>query len=162
MKREEKICRWMVFAVLMLTLVGCEQRVGEGEPAKSNAPYGYYYLGEEEVAVRSCTTAEGVQFLLKISPLEDVMTATTYAIVGVHNDLLGKELNVEYKYHNDDYIFVYEDPVCYYSHLRPLQSGTIYLSRSASGTIGVKVDVVLYDGTPFRYAAEGLTVPENE
>lgn len=152
----------MVFAALMLALAGCEQGAGEGEPSKADAPYGYYYLGDEEVAVRSCTTAEGVQFLLKISPLEDVLSATTYAVVGVHTSLLGERLDVERHYHNDDYLFVYEDPVSYYSHIRPLQSGTIYLNRSASGTIGVEVDVVLYDGTPFRYAAEGLTVPDNE
>lgn len=162
MKRTVKIYNLLLLTVLSLALAGCRQVAGEDKPSKANAPYGYYTIGAEEVAVASCATAEGVQFLLKISPLEDVMTATTYAVVGVHTSLLGERLNVERHYHNDDYLFVYEDPVSYYSHLRPLQSGTIYLSRSASGTIGVEVDVALYDGTPFRYAAEGLTVPDNE
>ncbi len=152
----------MVFAVLMLTLAGCEQGVEGGEPSKTDTPYGFYYLGDEEVAVRSCTTAEGVQFLLKISPLEDVLSATTYAVVGVHNDLLGKELDVEYKYHNDDYIFVYEDPVSYYSHQRPLQSGKIMLRHNGAGVVDVEVDVRLYDGTPFRYSAINLKVAGNQ
>ena len=162
MKRKVKIYNLLLITALVLTLVGCRQETGEDNPSKADTPYGYYTIGAEEVAVASCTIAEGVQFLLKISPLEDVLSATTYAVVGVHTSLLGERLDVERHYHNDDYLFVYEDPVSYYSHLRPLQSGTIYLSRSASGTIGVEVDVVLYDGTPFRYAAEGVTVPDNE
>lgn len=162
MKKVEKTYRWMVFAALMLALAGCEQGAGEGEPSKADAPYGYYYLGDEEVAVRSCTTAEGVQFLLKISPLEDVLSATTYAVVGVHNDLLGKELDVEYKYHNDDYLFVYEDPVSYYSHQRPLQSGKIMLRHNGAGVVDVEVDVRLYDGTPFRYSATNLKLTDNQ
>ncbi len=144
-----------MLTALIFALVGCES--GEVEDVK-RSPYGSYTIGEEEVAVASCTTVEGVQFLLKISPLEDILTATTYVVVGVHNELMNKELDVEYKYHNDDYIFVYEDPVCYYSHLRPLQSGTIWMSRSASGLLSVDVNVVLYDGTPFRYVADNLQV----
>lgn len=155
-----KIYNFLLLAMLSLAFVGCESGNEQGEDNTPTTPYGYYTIGEEEIAVRSITTAEGPQFLLKISPLDDALTATTYAVIGIHTELLGEEIDVERRFHNDDYLFVYEDPVSYYSHLRPLQSGTILLSRSASGKVSVEVDVRLYDGTPFRYAADGLNIME--
>lgn len=147
----------MALAVIAIMTMGCEPNVEE-EDRVAEAVYGYYYLGEEKIAVMSATTAEGQQFLLKISPLDDILSATTYAVVGVHPDLLGQKIDVEHKFHNDDYIFVYEDPASYYSHYRPLQSGEILLKRSTSGVVDVEVDVVLYDGTPFRYKESGIRI----
>lgn len=147
----------MALAVIAIMTMGCEPNVEE-EDRVVEAVYGYYYLGEEKIAVMSATTAEGQQFLLKISPLDDILSATTYAVVGVHSDLLGQKIDVEHKFHNDDYIFVYEDPASYYSHYRPLQSGEILLKRSTSGEVDVEVDVVLYDGTPFRYKESGIRI----
>lgn len=158
MRRVVDICRLMALAVVALVAVGCES-VGDevgSEGDNTQALYGYYYLGEERVAVRSFTTAESGQFLLKISPLDDILSATTYAVVGVNTALLGQRIDVKHKFHNDDYIFVYEDPVSYFSPYRPLQSGEILLKCSSSGVVDVEVDVVLYDGTPFRYKESGL------
>lgn len=155
----KRIYNILMLTALMFAFVGCEQGGTDGGD-ENLAPYGYYTIGEQEVAVKSCVTTEGSQLLLKISPLDNIMEATTYAVVGVHTSLLGERLDVERRFHNDDYLFVYEDPVSYYSHLRPLQSGTILMKRSTSGNISVEVDVKLYDGTPFRYAVEGLKVVE--
>lgn len=127
------------------------------EPSQPEALYGYFTFGEESVPVNTYTTAEEGLFLLKISPLEDILSATTYAIIGLHSELLGKEIDVTTKYHNFDYMFVYEDPTRYFSPLRPLRSGTIMLNRNSSGMVRAKVDVVLCDGTPFRY--EQMLVP---
>lgn len=149
----------LLLATCIFALVGCEQ--SESSDEGRTPLYGYYYLGEESVEVKSIMTADGDQFLLKISPLEDALSATTYAIIGVNTNLLGKTLDVEYRFHNDDYIFVYEDPVRYFSHLRPLQSGEITINRSDAGIVDIAVDVRLYDGTPFRYSAEGLCVTPN-
>ena len=149
--------RLLISTLLLAAVVGCESGV-EGAD-NSQAKWGYYYFGDEKVPVESYTTADGVQFMLKITPsTDDIMSVKTYAIIGVHTALLGERLDVERRFHNDDYIFVYEDPVCYYSNYRPLQSGTIMMSRSADGKmVDVEADVILYDGTPFRYSAKGLT-----
>lgn len=142
----------IVLGLSLLALVGCEQTPAEETPTPVIEPtYGYYYFGEEEVPVSSFVTAEDMTFMLKISPLEDVVKATTYAIVGVRTELLGEELNVENEYHNDDYVFIYEDPIYYFAARRPLRSGKILLDRNSAGVVRVDVDVVLYDGTPFRY-----------
>lgn len=122
-------------------------------------PYGYYTFGDEEIPVHSFLTAEEGHLLLKLSPLKEPLSATTYAIVGVHTALLGEEIDVTRKFHNDDYIFIYEDPVRYFSAIRPLTSGTIFLDRNAAGVVRVKVDVELFDGTRFSYENTSL-IPE--
>ena len=156
----KKIVNSLLLIVLPLIMGGCEvEPTNEGGGAQ--AQYGEYVFGEERVAVRSYITVEDTQLLLKISPLSDALTATTYAIIGVHTNLLGKELDVEYRFHNDDYIFVYEDPMYYYSTYRPLKSGGIMMQRNRAGKLDVEVDVVLYDGTPFRYSAKGLSIIPN-
>lgn len=120
------------------------------------APYGYFHLGDEKIPVVSFVTASEWQYVLKISPLEDILTATTYAAVGVRSEFLGQEIDVETKFHNDDYIFVYEDPTRYYAPFRKLQSGTIFIDELKSGEVSVKVDVILYDGTHFKYENSSL------
>lgn len=144
---------YIVIAALALA-VSCgreEDTVGD-----ATLPYGSYWFAGQQVPVASVLLSEGPQLLLKVSPLEDCLSATTYAVIGVHTALLGTKVDVEYKFHNDDYIFVYEDPERYFSHLRPLKSGHIYLNRTAAGLVEVDVDVVLYDGTPFRYSHSSL------
>lgn len=164
MKKINTLWHLALTTTLLFCLVGCEidnEGVGENNNGTNTPQYGYYYFGDQEIPVASCVTAEGPQFLLKISPLEEVLTATTYAVIGVHTELLGKEVDVELRFHNDDYIFIYEDPVCYYSHYRPLKSGTIILKRNGTESVDVEVDVLLFDGTPFRYSATGLRATSN-
>lgn len=159
------ICKRLHLLTLLIAglLVGCEEPTPDPieptTPPQAEALYGYYTFGQESVPVNSYTTVEDGLFLLKISPLEDILSATTYAIIGLHSELLGKEIDVTTKHHNYDYMFVYEDPMRYFSPQRPLQSGTIMLNRNSSGMVRVNVDVVLYDGTPFRY--EQMIVPSS-
>jgi hypothetical protein len=90
-----------------------------------------------------------------LSPLTDSSNLTTNAIIGLRTELLDEERDVERLYCIDDYVVVYEDPQCYYASFRRLQSGTIFMSKSETG-ISVKVDVVLFDGTPLRYKNENI------
>lgn len=152
-----KISRLLALSLLIFGAVSCgeptaEQPIVEPEPA----PYGYFYLGDEEIPVNAFSTVEDGLFLLKLSPLEDILTATTYVIVGVRSYFMGEEIDVETKWHNDDYVVVYEDPTRYYSPQRPLQSGTILLDRNVSGVVRAKIDVVLTDGTRLTYENQGL------
>ncbi|MBO5805406.1 MAG: hypothetical protein J6R10_00925 [Tidjanibacter sp.] len=139
--------------------VGCDRPDVPVEPSdKPQALYGYISLGDEQIPVESFTTTSDEEYLmLKLSPLEDVLTATTYAVVAVRTSLLGSTIDVQTKYHNDDYIFVYEDPLYYYGPYRPLRSGTILLDKNGAGIVRVRVDVELYDGVKFRYENAALT-----
>ena len=139
-----------IFALLaaIFVAVGC---VAEDNGVEAKGEYGTLQVGEEQIPVNFAKVTETESWLLvTLSPLTDASNLTTNAIIGVSTELLGAELDVERYYCNDDYIVVYEDPTCYYAPFRPLKSGKIMMRKSGS-TIGVDVDVVLFDGTPLRY-----------
>ena len=56
----------------------------------------------------------------------------------------------------EDYHFTYEDPIWYYSELRPLKDGTLLVKILDDGTADVSVDVLLNDGTPFTLSYKGV------
>ena len=156
-----------ILLAVVLSAAACQKSVPESnendsQTAITQAPYGYFYLGEEEIPVVTFTSVYEELFLLKISPLENIMDASTYAVIGVKPDFDGVEIDVETKFHNDDYLFVYEDPTRYYAPYRVLQSGTIFLERKSAEEISVNVDVVLYDGTPFKYENDSLKTIIND
>lgn len=143
-----------LFAALFL-VVGCSVEGGDDTPS-SGAKYGLLQLGEEQIPVNFATTSDSEDMLLVVlSPLTDASNLTTNAIIGVKRALLGEELDVEHLYCNDDYVVVYEDPQCYYAPFRPLKSGKIVMQKG-NNSVGVEVDVVLFDGTPLRYTCWNL------
>ena len=145
-----------LFATLFL-LVGCSAESNEGGVDKGGK-YGTIQFGEEQIPVNFVTTLDEEDMLLVVlSPLTDKSNLTTNAIFGVKRELLGKELDVERYYCNDDYIIVYEDPQCYYAPFRRPQAGKIKMQKSG-GIVRVDVDVVLFDGTPLRYKNEALPI----
>lgn len=161
---KKSLLRTAIALIAATTFAACDTPEPDPQPLPTPsdddeevvAPYGYYTFGQEKIPVCSFMTAEEGYFMLKLSPLEEALDATTYAIIGLHSAFLGQQVDVSRAYHNDDYIFIYEDPVRYFSSYRPLQSGTIFLDRNIAGTVRVKVDVVLYDGTPFSYENASL------
>lgn len=63
-------------------------------------------------------------------------------------------------YHNDDYVFVYEDPVHYYSRYRRPKGGTVFVSNPEGDRYRVTLDITLPDGKPFYCDFEGrLGIP---
>lgn len=151
--------KWTNIVALVATLllaVGCVADENGGEQS-GGSKYGTLQLGEEQIPINFVQTSDSEDMLLVVlSPLTDKSHLTTNAIIGVKSALLGKELDVEYLYYcNDDYIVVYEDPQCYYAPFRPLKSGKITM-RKGDDSVGVDVDVVLFDGTPLRYKNEAL------
>ncbi len=143
-----------LFATLFL-LVGCSAESNEGGVDKGGK-YGTIQFGEEQIPINSVQSYDNEDMLLVVlSPLTDPSNLTTNAIFGVKRELLGKELDVERYYCNDDYIIVYEDPQCYYAPFRRPQAGKIKMQKSG-GIVRVDVDVILFDGTPLRYKSEAL------
>jgi hypothetical protein len=150
--------RVFICAFALLAIVGCSA-VEEGGTATSSGRYGSLQFGEEQIPVNTVKVSDSEEWLLVLlSPLTG-SSFTTNAIVGLKKELVGSEVDVMYKYQDSDYIVVYEDPQCYYAPYRALQSGTIRL-KSSGTKLSVRVDVVLFDGTPLRYSNDNLPIVE--
>ena len=158
MKRIINVLGAAVIAVL--AAVGCEKQetpvVDEpqtGTPEQKEA-LGYFSYDGVEVPVYSiAAAADESQIFFKISPIEDADKQTTYAVVGINAALEGTEIDVANAWHNDDYYFIYEDPLMYYSQYRKLISGTIFIMRHGDQPedYEIFVDIVLPDGKKFHF-----------
>lgn len=117
----------------------------------------YIYDGDEYPVYSMAYAANSVSVVVRISPQQDDQDVTSYAVIGVNAALLGKTIDVEYAWNNDNYYFIYETPLKYYSQYRKLLSGSIYVKRAgASGDeFVVKADIVLPDGKDFKFEYEG-------
>ena len=143
-----------------LAFVSCEKPetpVGDDPqvqaPEQKEALGSYNYDGQDFPVYSISAVADDSQIFFKISPIEDVDNQTTYAVVGISASLEGTEIDVADAWHNDDYYFVYEDPVMYYSQYRKLTSGTIFMKRHGDQPedYEILVDIVLPDGKRFRF-----------
>lgn len=81
---------------------------------------------------------------------------TTYIDFSLSKALLNEECDVKELSPMEDYHFTYEDPIWYYSELRPLKDGTLLVKILDDGTADVSVDVLLNDGTPFTLSYKGV------
>lgn len=143
-----------IIAAVMLT-AGCSKE-GENIPEPKAPMYGNMEFGDEEIPIEFIRiSCDDDWVMIMLSPLTDSSNLTTNAVIGLHRELLDKEHDVERLYCIDDYIVVYEDPQCYYAPFRPLQSGKIFMSKGEAG-VSVKLNVVLFDGTPLRYQYDNL------
>lgn len=111
----------------------------------------YEYDGKEYPVYSVAFTADETQIFVKISPFKDDRPQTTYAVIGINASLEGMEIDVDKAWHNDDYYFIYEDPIMYYSQYRHLQSGKIMVKRLDEGNFQIRADVVLPDGKAFKF-----------
>ena len=146
-----KILARLIVALVALVALSCQS-----DDAPQNGiqmqDYGLFYYDDEPFPVCSVSWAEegllGVTILCDNSPKA---ASSTYAFVAIKSELEGQTLDVERLYHNDDYIFVFESPLMFYSQYRALQSGQIYLNRVGADGVEVDIDVVLCDGSRFVY-----------
>lgn len=137
----------------LFCVVGCAANDDNSSLSKN---YGTLYVGEESIPMKFVRVTDNNDWLMVlVSPLTNPSHLTTNAIFGLPKVYLGTEVDVMHKYCREDYMVIYEDPVCYYASFRPLQSGTIKMSASNTG-VSVEVDVILFDGTPLRYSAKNL------
>lgn len=122
-------------------------------PEQKEALGSFSYDGKDIPVYSISASADEYQIFFKISPIEDVDRQTTYAIVGINAALEGIEIDVADAWHNDDYYFIYEDPLMYYSQYRKLTSGTIFIKRHGDNPedYEVFVDVMLPDGKDFHF-----------
>lgn len=143
------------FAILAaLLMIPCCQKP---EPV-TEPPVATYIYDGDEFPVHSLAYVDGDQVLIQLSPQKPGDKKTTYAVIGVTRELLGETIDIEHAWHNDDYFFVYETPLKYYSQYRKLLSGTLCIRQSAADPdeFDIYADLVLPDGKGFRFEYEGI------
>lgn len=154
-----QIYKLFAMAVLVLTAVSACQK--PETPPVSDDPQDdqqtveqllgtYKYDGKEYPVYSLAVSADESQIIVKISPFKEGENQTTYAVVGINTALQGTVIDVEKAWHNDDYYFIYEDPLVYYSQYRQLQSGTIMI-KAVGKSVEVKADLILPDGKKFAF-----------
>lgn len=165
MKRIGKLTA-ILAAALSVSLAACQkdsdqQDTPTPEPQPDEA-MGTYTFGDKEYEIRFATAYDdGQSYSFLFSPL-DARPLTTYLGVSLLKYFAGRQVDVESIYHNDDYSFIYEDPLHYYSRLRALKSGTLYISDDGDNCYTVGIDVCLADGTPVKMEFSGEIAPELE
>lgn len=139
---------------MLILLVSCEKENGNNEDREAS-PIGTYIFDGDEYPVHSISyIADDNVIAIMISPLADGETKSTYAVIGINSSLEGTDIDIERAWHNDDYYFVYEDPVRYYSQYRKLKSGSLYIKRTGDN-IEISADLILPDGTDFQFEYSG-------
>ena len=153
----KKLCKLLMMAVmLIMTVSACEKpEVPQTEEPIVEAPLSTYVYDGAEYPVHSVVElSSDSQILIRISPFKENEKHTTYAVIGINASLEGMEIDVDTAWHNDDYYFIYETPLMYYSQFRELRSGKIRISRSGA-MYDILADVVLADGKEFTFRYKG-------
>lgn len=154
--------RFLLNALLLTTVLlamGCKKESHEQTDTPS-AKYGVLMFGDENIPIEFIrVSADDDWVMLLLSPITDSSNLTTSAIIGLRSALVGECCDVERHYCQDDYIVVYEDPLCYYAPYRSLRSGSIYMQLE-DNSLAIDLDVVLCDGTSLRYSHDALPLKE--
>lgn len=116
------------------TLDGVEHDILAGVYAEANGYYEFVFTPCESLLENRHTT---------------IMLSILAAFDGV-------EADVERIYHNDDYIFSYEDNFYYYSRYNALKGGKIIVTRRDEGDYSVMMEQIkMPDGRDFSLSFDG-------
>ena len=158
---KQKVRHIIMAAAALIALHACEKtetpqvqgppQQEEQQPVVEPPICTYEYDGKEYPVYSVAWSDDESQIMIKISPFKEDQPQTTYAVIGINSALAGVEIDVDMAWHNDDYYFIYEDPLMYYSQYRHLQSGVIMVEKCADGTYKVLADIVLPDGKTFKF-----------
>lgn len=155
----------ILWAFCLLCLAGgavaCSEDKDEPIPVNPAKVLGTYTFNDTNYEVLLAKYAENEDsYTFIFSPLDGTTSVSTYVAIGVKKYFDGKEFNVVDVFHNDEYSFIYEDPIYFYSEYRKLQGGTMYVKRNGAGdNFTIKVDVVLADGKVFKIDFKGDLTP---
>lgn len=153
----------MLAASAAVGIVACEKD-SQPEPTPEPQPeaIGSYTFGTTEYDVRFASVYDnGDSYSFVFSPLS-ARPLTTYVGIALRNYFAGAPVDVAKLYHNDDYSFVYEDPLRFYSQQYALQEGTMLIKKNSDDNYTLDIDVKLADGTPFKMQFTGEILPEEE
>lgn len=130
-------------------LTGCSS--SDDEPAPAPTVLGTYRLDGVSYDILSVRSSnDGSYLMFSFSPLAASAPMTTYVAFGIRLYWLGSEVDISTVSHNDDYIFIYEDPVHYYSQYRRPLEGTYFVGENGENNYTVCIRFTLPDGKPFE------------
>lgn len=152
----------------LLAFAGCDNDDDDGQPTppapdvEETLGIGTYsFRGEPNKIVSGVAFLEGDYLTCIFSPenLEEGK-ADTYFMFSLHTYWEGQVVDASTLYHNDQYVFIYEDPIYYYSQYKSV-TGTLYMKRnSGDKSVTVKLNLRLYNGVRFKAEATvDLTEP---
>lgn len=76
--------------------------------------------------------------------------------LGLKSPFVGMMNNVEDIYHNDDYLFYFEDKEYLFTQYHALKSGSIYVSKlDGEDNWDIKLDLILPEGSSFAFSYQG-------
>ena len=135
----------------LLCLPACSKSEEGNDTNESLPVLGVYeFDGTQYNIVRAESSSDDYYLTFVFSPLAPTAELTTYVAFGVRHHWVGSEVNIEDVDHNDDYVFMYEDPIwCYSNYRRPL-GGTFTVEENGNNVYTVKIDFTLPDGKPFH------------
>lgn len=141
-----------------LCLAACDDKddipVNEEPGVLPPDPIGVYsFDGEQGIIADGVYTQDEYDIQFVFSPKMMTSAVDTYFLVGVHNYWIGQRIDCERVFHNDDYVFVYEDPWYLYTQYKKV-TGTVLIEQQGT-RFTVQLDLRLHDGKPFTAAFEG-------
>lgn len=157
-------------AATLLLPAGCQKETPDngqtgGNGGQTTVPSevcGTYSFGKETHDILTATCDENdYYYTFTFSPqAPDSESLTTFIIFGLQKYFADGEThdvndNMNPLGNNGEYIFVYEDPVWYYSMYRDFQQGTFRVTPKGVDSFSVSLDVNLIDGTPFTLEYDG-------
>lgn len=110
----------------------------------------YSFRGEANKIVSGVASMDGDYFTCILSPEEmEGGKTNTYFMFSLHMYWEGQVVDASTLYHNDQYVFIYEDPFYYYSQYKRV-TGTFYVKRNNDKNVTVKLNLRLHDGVRFK------------
>jgi len=161
----------MSLSVLVAVCAGFGSCSDDDEPGNGSgsgaAAIGTYSFDGKEYCIRSGAYAENDNMYSFIfMPTAAGEKTHTVIMLSQSKVFAGQAMPVDGNgvWHNDTYVFSYDDPFFYYSRFNALKGGTIFVEAgSAAGEFTVKMEnIVLPDGRPFALSFEGALPSADE
>ena len=139
---------------LLLAFVGCSDdndSITPGPDVEEMPSTGTYsFRGEANKIVTGVASVDGDYLTCVLSPEKmDEGKTDTYFAFSLHLYWEGQVVDASTLYHNDQYVFIYEDPIYYYSQYKKV-TGTFYVQRNSETNVTVKLNLRLHDGVRFK------------
>ena len=146
----KKLILWAL-PLLLLSCVKNENPSQNQEIAKPEAVAGFSFNDESrdiyEMAYRA--SEDNVMFVFKGE-------SKSVFQLGLKSPFVGMMNNVEDIYHNDDYLFYFEDKEYLFTQYHALKSGSIYVSKlDGEDNWDIKLDLILPEGSSFAFSYQG-------
>lgn len=154
-----KIAKYLIPLCLLAAtgLSSCEKDDSSGDGGSRPEAIGTYSYDNKQYDIVYGQVSESEStYEFFFSPQDGNKGAVnTYFIVAIKKYFVGEVLNTDDVFHNDEYMFVYEDPDHLYSQFKKVH-GEILVVKKANNKFVVELDFALADQKPFKASFEGV------